>query len=487
MTPAEPKRQENLRAPLSIIIPSFNPDSLFFSRLSVLLEQHCDWQVIVVDDASDSDLHKALPAAANLTVLRNAQQSGAGFSRNMGIKKITGDYTVFLDDDDAMDWQIIEELMTQMQTQPGIDMAISSYRFLLDGEIKPAHAHDMHILNAVLNGEDSRAVSIAGNENLLQITNYPWNKIYRTDFIRRIDLRFSETLVQNDIFAHWQSLLSAKQILITNLIQCTQTVNQTGNRIGNIADTRRLQAFTAMKETYELVRSYGQPRVEAVFWNFYRDVGRWMIDVASTATRPLLMKEYVGFLEKMNPDLNQLEHETGVKNWEVWNLNQISNMLPNIGSDSISSIDAEQWEIFLTEYSRLKHLTAELLDDDNRVRNDLHNRMAELEHLNRDLHQRIAQSDQLSNELRQRNAECDRLSDELQRITAEREQVNHELQARHLELEQARQECEQRDEQIRDLSHEMAELNRNLNSKAARIAFSLRKIYRIFVPHFGGK
>lgn len=425
---------------LSIVIPSYNPETLFFSAIRELLESHPDWQVIIVDDASDRDLREFLPATANLTVLRNAQQQGAGASRNTGIREIRGDYTVFMDDDDFIDWRVIEELMAQMQAQPAIDMAVSSYRFLRDGKIQPGHSDDMQILNSILQGQSSRVVGIDGNEALLRLKNYPWTKLYRTDFIRRIGLRFSETTVQNDIYAHWQSLLLATRIMVTNRVQCTQTVNQQGNRISNTTDHRRVQAFTAFRETYELVRSRELPRVEAVFWVFYSEVIRWLISISSEATRPLLMREHVSFAGMLPPDMNRIEAETGVKRWEIWNMSQIANMVPATRVEAVPSLDAAQWEICLTEISRLKRLATELRADNDRLRQDLHLRNTELE------------------------------------------QVRQECKQRNTELEHVRQECKQRDERIGILDREISELHRHVNSKAAQVAFRLRKVYRVFVP-----
>lgn len=411
---------------LSIVIPSYNPETLFFSKIGELLESRPDWQVIIVDDASDQDLRGFLSEAANLTVLRNDQQQGAGVSRNIGIRDIRGDYTVFMDDDDFMDWRVIEELMVHMQAQPAIDMAVSSYRFLRDGKIQPGHAGDMQILNNTLQGQSTRVVGIEGNEDLLRLTNYPWTKLYRTDFIRRIGLCFSETAVQNDIYAHWQSLLFATRILVTNLVQCTQTVNQQGSRISNTADHRRLQAFTALRETYELVRSRELPRVEAVFWSFYSNLSRWMINVSSAVTCPLLMREHVSFAGMLPSDMNRLEAETGVKRWEIWNMNQLADMVPAIGTEAAPSPDDAQWEICLIEISRLKRLATELHADNDRLRSDLH--------------------------------------------------------LRNGDLERVQQECRQRDEHIGNLERDVSELHRHVNSKAAQIAFRLRKVYRVFVP-----
>jgi hypothetical protein len=286
-----------------------------------------------------------------------------------------------MDDDDFMDWRVIADLIGQMQARPEIDMAVSSYRFLWDGKIQPGHRFDIDILDSVLKHQSSRVIGLEGNEDLLRMTSYPWNKVYRTDFIRRIGLRFSETAVQNDIFAHWQSLLHATRILVTNLVQCTQTVNKRSARIGNIADHRRLQAFIALRETYEMLRSHEMPRVEAVFWRFYLHLTRWIFSISSAATLPLLMREHVTFAGMMPPEMSGLEAETGVKRWEIWDMKQLADMVPPPGVKAASSPDIEEWEICLTEMSRLKRLATELRVDNERLRGSLHPRNIESLHL----------------------------------------------------------------------------------------------------------
>lgn len=77
----EAERPKPGRVSLSVVIPSHNPEALFFIEIGKLLAEHPDWQVIVVDDGSDRALQEFLPQTANLTVLRNATAQGAGTSR----------------------------------------------------------------------------------------------------------------------------------------------------------------------------------------------------------------------------------------------------------------------------------------------------------------------------------------------------------------------------------------------------------------------
>ena len=99
---------------ISIVIPSHNPEALFLSEVKQLLQTHPEWQIIIVDDASDRPLIDFVPSSPNLTVIRNETALGAGASRNMGMVAADRDYTIFADDDDFMDWISVQETVAEM-------------------------------------------------------------------------------------------------------------------------------------------------------------------------------------------------------------------------------------------------------------------------------------------------------------------------------------------------------------------------------------
>lgn len=435
------------RVALSVVIPSHNPEALFFIEIGKLLAEHSDWQVIVVDDGSDRALQEFLPQAANLTVLRNATAQGAGTSRNIGVQAVTGDYTVFLDDDDFMNWGVVEQLMQKMDEAPAVDMAVSSYRFLRDGKLAPAHQKDQKILQQTLRGQNSRIVMLDDHEALLRLTNYPWNKLYRTQFIRRMGLRFSDTMVQNDVYAHWQSLLAASRILVTDLVQCTQTVTVAGSRISNTWDGRRLQAFTALRETYALVQRNPLPRVETAFWAFYHDLVHWMIGSASPETRVKLMHEHVRFAGIAPRNMAALEADTGIKPWSLWNMENTEDTILAAHDAPGKPMDPAQLEIWLSEISRLKRLSAELRGENDRLRGE---------------------RDGQRHDIRDRDERIKVLSREVADERDHLEKVRHDSSAG-----------------LADARREIAELHRHLNSKAARWAFALRRALRRVLPGRG--
>lgn len=439
---------------LSVVIPSHNPEALFFTEIGRLLAQHPDWQVIIVDDSSEPALRGFLPEAANLTVLRNTPAQGAGASRNIGLQAVRGKYTIFLDDDDFMDWRVVGQLMQLMDKAPAADMAVSSYQFLRDGKPGRAHHHDQEILRHVLRGQSSRVVVLEGHERLLRMTNYPWNKLYRTEFIRRIGLRFSETMVQNDVHAHWQSLLGASRILVTDLVQCTQTITTAGSRINNTRDSRRLQAFTALRETYELVRRSNLPQVETVFWAFYCDLTRWIIRVASPEARAKLMQEHVRFSAIAPQNMAALDADTGHKYWSIWDMDTIDETILSTQDSAGQSVEPAHLEIWLTEISRLKRLSVELRGENERLRHDVRERDARINVLNREVADGRGERERLRHDVRERDT----------RINV----LHREVADGRADLERGRR--------------EIMDLHCHLDSKAARWAFALRKPFRSVFP-----
>ncbi|WP_439257797.1 glycosyltransferase family 2 protein [Lonepinella sp. BR2271] len=104
----------------SIIIPSYNRN-LEVNRLLVSLEQQTakNFEVIVVDDCSPNPLKIDRTFSFEVKLIRNEQNAGPAQSRNNGAKMATGEWLLFLDDDDRFDerkCQMIAETIEQNST-----------------------------------------------------------------------------------------------------------------------------------------------------------------------------------------------------------------------------------------------------------------------------------------------------------------------------------------------------------------------------------
>lgn len=89
---------------VSVLIPTHNRARLLRQAIdSVLAQSFQDFEIIVIDDASNDDTRDAVRGQADVRIryFRNSANRGAGGSRNVGLAHASGECIAFLDDDDS--------------------------------------------------------------------------------------------------------------------------------------------------------------------------------------------------------------------------------------------------------------------------------------------------------------------------------------------------------------------------------------------------
>ncbi len=88
---------------VSVVIGTFNrADFLRSAILSVLSQTFQDFEIIVIDDASQDHTSKIIQALpeGKIKYIKHDVNKGIGVVRNTGLRQATGKYVAFLDDDD---------------------------------------------------------------------------------------------------------------------------------------------------------------------------------------------------------------------------------------------------------------------------------------------------------------------------------------------------------------------------------------------------
>lgn len=90
---------------VSVIMPYFKKEKYFEQSLnSVLSQTYKNFEVIIIDDElslkSKNLLSKVSQIDERIKIISNPINSGAGFSRNNGIKFSNGEFIAFCDCDD---------------------------------------------------------------------------------------------------------------------------------------------------------------------------------------------------------------------------------------------------------------------------------------------------------------------------------------------------------------------------------------------------
>ncbi|CAH6828891.1 Glyco_trans_2-like domain-containing protein [Vibrio chagasii] len=124
---------DNQTIKFSIVVPVYNP-SLDFLKVcveSVFAQNYSNWQLILVNDASTCrSVNAYLSELAdkqldNVDVVFNSQNQHICQASNKGIDKSTGDYIVFLDHDDELAPQALNELAAKFIAEPSLKWVYS--------------------------------------------------------------------------------------------------------------------------------------------------------------------------------------------------------------------------------------------------------------------------------------------------------------------------------------------------------------------------
>ncbi len=100
---------------VSIIIPAYNVENYIFRGIESCMNQtNSDIEIVIVDDGSTDNTYRVLMKYSTLDKrIRVYRQENKGVSsaRNKGIEEARGEYVIFLDSDDWLEPETIDELL----------------------------------------------------------------------------------------------------------------------------------------------------------------------------------------------------------------------------------------------------------------------------------------------------------------------------------------------------------------------------------------
>ncbi|MDH7911516.1 glycosyltransferase family 2 protein [Winogradskyella sp. SYSU M77433] len=102
---------------VSIIIPLYNSVSFFEETIKSIIDQsYKNWEIIIVDDGSEDGSYELAKeyASDNIRVVKN-RGKGACAARNYGLDLAVGDYIQFLDADDLISEDKIQNQLAQLE------------------------------------------------------------------------------------------------------------------------------------------------------------------------------------------------------------------------------------------------------------------------------------------------------------------------------------------------------------------------------------
>ncbi len=176
---------------VSIIVPIYNVEKYLCRCIeSLLVQTYRDIEIILVDDGSPDGCPELCDEYAEKdTRIRVIHKKNGGLAdaRNCGIEVALGEYIYFVDSDDHIEPDAVENMVAAMQTE-NVDLVMSSYYIDYANE---GYSVECNIpKRMVFKGREKLPSAIAEMEKIS--FNVVWNKLYRAELIKKNSLRFQK-------------------------------------------------------------------------------------------------------------------------------------------------------------------------------------------------------------------------------------------------------------------------------------------------------
>lgn len=189
---------------ISVIIPVYNAGQYIEECLNSVLQQTFEEiEILCIDDCSSDDSVEKIGQMANedsrIVLICNERNLGAGETRNRGIMLAKGKYFFSLDADDFLASDAIEKLYRCAEAH-GLQLCFCSHATYHEGDGKlgkssqTADVFLQRYQNQVFSWNDVRRYIY---QNIFCV---PWNRLYRTDFVRESSIRFPKLSNSEDFF-----------------------------------------------------------------------------------------------------------------------------------------------------------------------------------------------------------------------------------------------------------------------------------------------
>lgn len=217
---------------ISIVMPVYNAENYLKKSIESILKQtYPAWEMIIVDNGSeDGSLQICREYSKNedrIQVLHQYQNKGVSVARNLGLEKATGDYVTFLDADDWVAEDYLEQLVKTVKDTKA-EMLICQYQKVYNEEREK---------DAVISEEEKsqqqRFVTKTYDRKdyiskcLLNGYTHCWGVLYKTSVLDGIRFLPGITIGEDVLFLI-DTVLQAEKIVVTEYDGYRYYINENG-------------------------------------------------------------------------------------------------------------------------------------------------------------------------------------------------------------------------------------------------------------------
>lgn len=306
---------------VSIIVPVYNVEKYLNQCIDSLINQtYKELQIILIDDGSSDESGKICDEYAKkdkrIEVIHK-ENGGLSSARNMGLKKVRGEYVAFIDSDDYVLDHFVETLVRNIEkNQADISMCGS---VCMDESGKYLFA-DRYLEKCYIGKEIVDAF-------ILPLKTAVWNKLFRTLYIG--SNRFPEGRIHGEDLVFITSIIKRETILASsNYIGYYYIKHPNSITTGKFSNHSFDEVYCKDKSYENLIRTFPEYKEIALRWKFrsrmniLRKLTRNDINISYESVQ----KEYELWIKKQYPLLKkELKFKDCLEYWLYSNVKWMYN------------------------------------------------------------------------------------------------------------------------------------------------------------------
>lgn len=221
---------------VSIIIAAYNVEKYIKKCIeSVINQTYRDIEIIIINDGSTDKTGEICADYAKIDqriAIYNRENAGISAARNLGLSVAKGEYILFADSDDYMDYKMVEFMVAAMKDN---DVVICRECAFKDGEDPECNlvTNEKYTLSRTENRNE--LISHFADEFTGPI-GWPWNKLYKRKLIG--ESRFAEGKLMEDLFFNSTVLIN-----VNKAVWITDRLYYYRQRSGSIMNSKNRRVF----------------------------------------------------------------------------------------------------------------------------------------------------------------------------------------------------------------------------------------------------
>lgn len=187
----------------TVVMPAYGVEKYLTKAVeSIKSQTFSDWELIIVEDGSPDKTgelaEKLKETDARIKVVHHEKNQGLSEARNTGIEHASGRYIWFMDPDDTVDHNLLEQVAESLEKNRARLVVFGHLEEYYNEDGSFAYAHTIQPEERYFTDADEIHNYMIRLEQET-IYGYAWNKMYDLDYIRENEFRYETVRLIEDI------------------------------------------------------------------------------------------------------------------------------------------------------------------------------------------------------------------------------------------------------------------------------------------------